>query len=181
MWPGLTEKLIKKYLEKSRNTTMVHLHIRRQGLKSTKERPPDTDLEDKIKPNVVLCTTVYPSTTKDENIYSDLCILFPTTSSRWEKYIYVMYVYDFNYILTAAMNNRSYTEMIISFPSFTEHLKIRGISPGFHFMDNEAYTNLKMTMTSMNIKYQLVPPSNQISDNLEREIQTFKNHFIAGM
>ena len=43
-WPGLTEKLINKRLEKSRNTTMGQLHMRRQGLQSTNEKPPDTDL-----------------------------------------------------------------------------------------------------------------------------------------
>ena len=50
---GLTDKLIQKHLEKSRNTTMGHLHMRRQGLKLTKEKPPATDLEDNIKTNVV--------------------------------------------------------------------------------------------------------------------------------
>ena len=28
---------------------MGHLHMRRKGIQSTKETPPDTDLEDKIK------------------------------------------------------------------------------------------------------------------------------------
>ena len=46
-------------------------------------------------------------------------------------------------------------------------------------MDNEVSTALKLTMTTMNLKYQLVPPSNHISNNVERVIQTFKNHFIA--
>ena len=46
-------------------------------------------------------------------------------------------------------------------------------------MDNEASTDLNMTMTSMNIKYNLVIPSNHIPNNAERAIQTFKNHFIA--
>ena len=63
-WPGLTEKLIKKHLDKSRNTTMGHLQIRRHRLQSTKEKPPDTYLKDNIKTNVVYCTTVDPSTTK---------------------------------------------------------------------------------------------------------------------
>ena len=36
-------------------------------------------------------------------------------------------------------------------------------------------------MKSMNIKYQLVPPSNHRANNAERAIQTFKNHFIAGL
>ena len=35
-WPGLTEKIIQRHLEKSRNTKMVHMYIRRQGLQSTK-------------------------------------------------------------------------------------------------------------------------------------------------
>ena len=56
--PGLTEILIKKHLEKLRNTTMGNLYMIRQGLKSTREKPPDADLEDKIKTNVVYCTTV---------------------------------------------------------------------------------------------------------------------------
>ena len=48
-------------------------------------------------------------------------------------------------------------------------------------MDNEASTALNLTMTTMNIKYQLFPPSNHISKNAERAIQTFKNNFIAGL
>ena len=48
-------------------------------------------------------------------------------------------------------------------------------------MDNEASTALKLTMTTMNIKYQLVPASNHRANNSERAIQTFKNHFIAGL
>ena len=36
MWLSLTEKLIKKNLEKSRNITMEHMHMVRQGLQSTK-------------------------------------------------------------------------------------------------------------------------------------------------
>ena len=48
-WLGLTEKLINEHLDKSRNTTMGHLHTRRQWLKSTKEKPTDKDLEEEKK------------------------------------------------------------------------------------------------------------------------------------
>ena len=81
--------------------------MRRQGLKSTKETPPDTDLKDNIKTNVLYFTTVDPITTKEGKIYSDLCRRFPTISSRGDKYIYVMYVYGCNAIITIEMNNRS--------------------------------------------------------------------------
>ena len=48
-------------------------------------------------------------------------------------------------------------------------------------MDNKKSTALKMTMTYMNIKYWLVPPINHRAKNAERDIQTFKNHFVAGL
>ena len=76
-----------------------------------------------------------------------------------------MFVYDCNDIITTAMKNRTDKDMIGAFISLTEDLKSHGINQGFHFMDNEASTALKMTMTPMNIKYQLVPPSKHESNN----------------
>ena len=81
-----------------------------------------------------------------------------------------MYVYDCNAILTADMKNRSDKEIIWAFSDLTEDLKRRGINPGFHFMDNEAYKALKMPMTPMKIKYKLVPSRNHIENNAERAI-----------
>ena len=77
------------------------------------------------------------------------------------------------------MKNRSNKEVIRAFKELTADLKSRGINPGFHFMDNEASKDLKMTITTMDIKYKLVPPSNHRSNNKERSILTFKYHFIA--
>ena len=48
-------------------------------------------------------------------------------------------------------------------------------------MDNKESYALKLTMTNMNIKYKLFPPNNHRANNVEREIQTLNNHFIAGM
>ena len=73
-WPGLTKKIIKRHLEKLGYRTMGHLQMGIQGLKSTKEKSPDTDLEEKSKKNVVFCTTVEPNTTKEggySQIYAD--------------------------------------------------------------------------------------------------------------
>ena len=92
-----------------------------------------------------------------------------------------MYVYDCNAILTTAMKNISDKDMIRAFTSLTEYLKSQGFNPGFNFMDNEASTALNTTMTSINIKYQLVTPSNHISKNAERVIQKSNIHFIAGL
>ena len=72
------------------------------------------------------------------------------------KYIYVMYEYDCNEILTAEMKNRSDKQIIRTFTELTEDLKIHGIKPGVNIMDNKSSTALKMKMPSMNVKYQLV-------------------------
>ena len=84
---------------------VTHAH---EKIKATikQRKPPDTDFEENIKTNVVFFTTVDPSKTKVINIYSDLCVPFPTTSSRG-GYIYVMYVCDCNAILTKAIKNKS--------------------------------------------------------------------------
>ena len=86
--------------------------------------------------NVVYCTTTESSTTKEDNIYSDLCGHFPTTSSREKKYINVMCVYDSNAIINTETKNRSDKDIIRAFTSLTEDLRIQGIHPGFHFMEN---------------------------------------------
>ena len=79
---------------------MGHLCMRRQGLQSTKEKPLDTYLEYKIKTSIAFWTTPEPRTNKKWKIYSDLCGRLPTNSTRGNKYVYVMYVYDCNYLLT---------------------------------------------------------------------------------
>ena len=63
-----------------------------------------------------------------------------------------MYVYDCNVILTLEMKNRSDIDMIQAFTELTGDLKSFGIKLGFHFMENEAPTTLKMAMTTMDIK-----------------------------
>ena len=74
-------------------------------------------------------------------------------------------MYDYNAIITTAINNRIDKEMIRSFTALTDYLKTRILKPYFHFMDNEVTTALKMTMTDMNIKYHLVPPINHRENN----------------
>ena len=40
-----------------------------------------------------------PSTTQERKMYSDLCRQFPIITSKVNRYIYVMYVYDCNAIM----------------------------------------------------------------------------------
>ena len=52
-WPGLTEKNTKKHIGKSRKTTMESLQMIRLGIQTTRDKLPDTDMEDESKTNVI--------------------------------------------------------------------------------------------------------------------------------
>ena len=71
--------------------------------------------------------------------------------------------------------------MIRAFAELIKDLTSRGISPGVHFMENEASTALKMEMTTMDIKYQLVTQNIHRAKNAQKSIHTFQKHFIAGL
>ena len=102
-------------------------------------------------------------------------------SKKGNRYIYIMYVYYCNAIIKTPINNRSEKDMIHAFTELTTYLKSLGINPGFHSTENEASIALTKSMATMNIKYQLVPPINNIANNAEREINNFNNHFIEGL
>ena len=65
VWPGLTEGLTKNHKEKSVNMKMAQLNMRRQGLKSTRKKNKDKNLEDKCKTNLFFYTTVDPRKTEE--------------------------------------------------------------------------------------------------------------------
>ena len=79
------------------------------------------------------------------------------------------------------MQNISDKEIIRDFTELTTYLKSLEINPGFHFIDNEALTALKMARKTMEIKYHLVSPITHKESTVERNIQTLNKHFIVGI
>ena len=67
--PDLTEGLINKHIEKSMNITIGHLHMRLQGLKSTRKTTPYKYIEENLKTNVFFCDTMYAGTTQWGKFY----------------------------------------------------------------------------------------------------------------
>ena len=57
----------------------------------------------------------------------------------------------------------------------------RGLEPQLHVLNNECSQHLKYYMLEENEGFQLVPPHLYLRDAAEQAIQTFKNHFIAGL
>jgi hypothetical protein len=79
------------------------------------------------------------------------------------------------------MKDRGDKEMVRAFDFPIQSLILRGLKPLLQSLDNEASLALRNYLTKQGITYQLTPPHIHRINNAERAIQTFKNHFIAGL
>lgn len=114
-------------------------------------------------------------------IYTDLTGRFPVQSSKGNKYVFVLYDYDSNAILSEALKNRTDTEILRAYTKLHSDLVARGLRPQLQKLDNEASKILKNFMAKEDIDFQLVPPHVHRRNAAERAIRTFKNHMIAGL
>jgi hypothetical protein len=187
-WPGLTSTLLRKHLPKSIATVMGHLHMQRQGVRSTRTPKPTTNDYDKTLP--------LPRSHLDRNhnvgahlfeiennlkgmISSDLTGRFPYTSSRGMTYLFILYDYDSNAILASPIKSRSAEDIVVGYKFCHQQLSAAGISPILQRLDNEASTALIHAITTKNLQYQLASPHSHRLNPAERAIQTLKNHFIS--
>ena len=79
------------------------------------------------------------------------------------------------------MKSRVESEFIRVFTYLHENLLTRGINSAYMRLYNEASTALQIELKAKNIDFQLSPPGIHIRIAAEREIRTFKDHFIAGV
>jgi hypothetical protein len=127
------------------------------------------------------CNYIYAAVIDTNQIYTDLTGRFPKTPISGNNYILILYDYDSNSVLSAPMKNRGEKDMVRTFDLLIQALIIRGLTPHLQRLDNEASLALRNYLTKQGINYQLAPPHIHRRNNAEREIQTFKNHFIAGL
>ena len=193
-WRALTPTNISKYYDESIYTTKGHLNQEQKNLQSTKMKPTLLQLQEDflqhndsfpndeklIRPsNDVMCLLM-PFQAKNLG-YFDLTGRFPYTSSRGNQYIMVMYHYDHNAILVEATKSRQAAELKKTFLTMYERLQRCGAAPNIYICDNECAAELKYAMKINKLTYQLAPPHQHRRNAAERAIQTFKNHFIAGL
>ena len=91
----------------------------------------------------------------------------------------VMYDYDINKILTEPIKNRQASSIHNAFLKIHKFLKARGREPKFYIMYSECSSDLKEAMENYKIYFLLDPPHMHRQNEAEREIRTYKNHFIS--
>ena len=77
--------------------------------------------------------------------------------------------------------NRSASEIVKAWEKVNNILELAGIEPKIYILDNEISNEFKTALKNKDIKFQLVPPHIHRRNASERAIQTFKNHFLAGL
>jgi hypothetical protein len=127
------------------------------------------------------CNYIYTAVMETNQIYTYLTGRSRTTSLSGNKYILILYDYDSNSVLSSPMKNRGDKDMVRAFDLLLQSLIIHGFKTSLQFLDNEASLALINYLTKQGIDYQLAPPHIHWRNNAEREIQTFKNRFIAGL
>lgn len=115
-------------------------------------------------------------------IYTDFTGKFPVRSYKGNQYIFLVYVYDANTILVRALKSRHASNQIEAFQDIYNYLIKMNFKPKLHVMDNECSKIIKeFIMGEQKINIQFVEAHQHRVNASERAIQTFKNHFIAGL
>ena len=113
--------------------------------------------------------------------YLDLTGRFPYPSSNGNQYIMVAYDYDSNAIIAQPIKNRQAATMRDAFNTIVSKLSKRGAKPSLFILDNEISGEFKQALEKHKCSFQRVPPYQHCRNAAERAIQTFKNHFVAGL
>jgi hypothetical protein len=104
---------------------------------------------------------------------------FPKKSSRGNQYIMVLAKVDSNAILVEPMKNRTAGEMVWAYQVPIDRLNSANIFPKLHILDNKCTADMKETIKSNNMEFQLAPPHDHCRNLAKKAIQIFKDHFVA--
>ena len=112
---------------------------------------------------------------------ADLTGRFPYQSSRGNNYVMVMYHYDCNVIWGEPLKKRTASEIVKCFHLLNKQFSTRGYKPNLFVFDNEFSSDFKAALKNEHIALQLVTPHMHRNNPAERAIQTWKDHFLAGL
>ena len=106
---------------------------------------------------------------------------FPVRSKSGNNYIMVLYDYDANAIIGEPIPDRTTTTLQKAFLVLFNKIKLKGYKPSVIRLDNEISKDHLSLLEHVGLKVQLIPPYEHRQNLAERAIQTYKNHFIAGL
>ena len=95
--------------------------------------------------------------------------------------MFICYNYDANAILCEPIKSRSGENIASAWNKCHSRLTKNGHKTNLYILDNEISSNVKDAMETHEVDYQKVPPGIHRRNAVEKAIQTFKNHLLAGL
>ena len=133
-----------------------------------------------MRTNDIMCG-IFETSELVSKSYLDQTVNLSVTSTRGNKYIFILYHYDTNSIHTVRTKSRHTQNITKVFEEVFSLLKEHSEAPNIHIIDNEYSFEMKKASDEAEVKYQLVPPHVHRRNAAERAIRTFKNHLIIGL
>ena len=176
-FPGLTVDLVSKYLPVEIPTILGHQHRHKQGIRSTTAQAANVQLMPEPPVHEAYIKTIE----LPHLICTDQTGKFPIQSRSGNNYLMILYDYDANAILGEPIPNRESTTLQRAFMKLFKQILLKNYDPTIIRLDNEVSKEHMALLQEQELKVQLVPPHNHRQNLAERAIQTYKNHFIAGL
>ena len=101
--------------------------------------------------------------------------------SSGNKYVLIGYHYNANCIVGHPVKDQRSPTLVTAWQNPHNKLATTGNAPAVWVLDNEISSDLKMAFKNNSTKFQLVPLHLHRRNLAERAIQTWKNHFKAGI
>ncbi len=70
-------------------------------------------------------------------LFSNQLGQFPITSNRGNKYVFIFYIYNANFVKSVPIKSRSKEELLQAYQLVYAYLTARGFKPQLHKMDNK--------------------------------------------
>ena len=93
----------------------------------------------------------------------------------------VAYHYNGNLVMGKALKNRKADTITATWQATQNKFSKAGVAPNTWVMDNKTSQEFNAALLKNDVTYQIVPPHTNRRNLAERAIQTFKNHFKAGL
>jgi hypothetical protein len=181
----LTYSNMARYCPNANETILGHLAQQCQNVRSTKPKHPKplsppalptTSPSSMDEPSNQVFIKVYPLS----KLYMDDTGHFSVRACLGNQYIMIAYHVDGNLILPQAFKSRSNCHCIAAYNHIMLCLTVRDLSVDLQILDNKASAAYKEAIiVKWNTKFQLVLPDMHCHNWAERDICTFKDHFLA--
>ena len=123
---------------------------------------------------------IHINNTHISKLYTDDTGRFTFISIKSTQYIMVAYHCDANAIMAVPFKSCKDKDRIVAYNTIMQRLKDRDMLVHLQILDNEDSKEYKTIIKDKcNIKYQLVPSHIHRQNAAEREILTFKAHFLS--